>query len=322
MGKNGNHFVRNILGLCAVGAGAFEGIMYKIFQDTFLRKDPDPAEETDPATPLHYRRYHEQKRNALADLEKLPTQMLEIRSHDGLCLRGRLYRVKEYNKKVVIAFHGYHASGINDMARFVNMYSRMGCDFLIISQRAHELSDGKYISFGVNEQQDGIGWCRKIIELYGEDVQILIHGLSMGAATVLMMTGNASLPENVKACIADSPYDDFYLEADHVFKDKVASEQVRKAMLVNMNLFTKTLIGFRMEEAAPIQAVRVAKIPVLFIHGTGDDFVPCEMGQRLYEACTAQKEQFLVEGAAHVCSYSEAPEAYEERVSDFCRKYL
>jgi len=322
MGRNKNHLLRNLLAASVVGAGVFEGVLYKFFQDTFLRKDPDPSEETDQATPECYRRFHAQKRAALADLEKLPMEMLEIHSQEGFCLRGRLYRVKEYNKKVVIAFHGFHASGINDMARFVNMYTHLGCDFLIISQRAHELSDGKYITFGVNEQTDGIRWCRKIQEIYGEDVQILIHGLSMGAATVLMMAGNSALPQNVKACIADSPYDDFYLEADHVYGEKIFSEQLRKVMLKNMNLFTQTLAGFRLQDAAPINAVKNAKIPVLFIHGTADDFVPCEMGQRLYDVCPGEKEQFLVEGAAHVCSFTEAPEAYEEHFLAFCRKYL
>ena len=322
MARKKHHFLKKLLLTSAVGAGVFEGINYRVLMEKFTRKDPDPAEETDPRTPAHYRRFHAQKREALPALDRLGGSVVEIRSHDGLGLRGRLYRVKENNDKVALLVHGYHASGMNDMARFVHMYTRLGYDFLIISQRAHEMSDGKYISFGVNEHRDGIGWCEKIRELYGNNVRIVIHGLSMGAATVLMMSGSAMLPPQVKACVADSPYDDMYLEADHVIQAKITSEKVRKVLLENMSLLTNAVIGFRLQEAAPIQSVKHARIPILFIHGTGDDFVPCEMGQRLYEACSGEKEQFLVKGAAHVCSYTEAPEEYEKHVSTFFKKYV
>ncbi|MBR2765055.1 MAG: alpha/beta hydrolase [Blautia sp.] len=322
MSSGRHHFMRNLLAVGIAGAGVFEGMVYKYFQETFLRKDPDPGEETSPATPAHYRRYHAQKRAALPDLDSLPMQIVEIRSHDGICLRGRLYKVKENNDKVALCCHGFHASGINDMARFVNMYRHFGCDFLIISQRAHEMSDGKYITFGVNEHRDGIAWCEKLRGLYGEDVQILIHGLSMGAATVLMMAGSSLLPANVKVCVADSPYDDFYLESDHVLKARFPQETIRQLMLANMSLFTEKLCGFRLKEAAPIEAVRHARIPILFIHGAGDDFVPCEMGKRLFRECTSEKELFLVEGAAHVCSFTEEPEEYEKRFANFCGRFV
>ena len=287
-----------------------------------MRKDPKPGEEDSPATPAHYRKYHAQRIAAMADLNALPMQIVEIRAHDGVCLRGRLYRVKENNDKVALCCHGYHASGIVDMARFVNMYSRFGCDFLIISQRTHEMSDGKYITFGCNEHRDGIAWCEKIRELYPEDVQILLHGLSMGAASVLMMAGSSALPDNVKVCVADSPYEDFYLEADHVLQATVPYEKVRQVMLANLSLFAEKLCGFRLKDVSPIKAVRHARVPVLFIHGTGDSLVPCGMGKRLYEACSSQKDQLLIQGAAHVCAYSEAPEEYEARFMDFCGRYI
>ncbi|MBQ9063850.1 MAG: alpha/beta hydrolase [Blautia sp.] len=306
----------------AAVCGVFAAFMIKIFRDTFLRKDPDPNEETDPKTAEHYRHYHKQKREALPKLNSLPMDKLEIVSSDGITLRGRLYHVKDYNKKVVIAFHGFHASGVNDMARFVNMYERQGYDFLIISQRAHEFSDGKYITFGVKEHQDGIRWARKIIDIYGDDVQIVIHGLSMGGATVLMMSGASTLPANVKCCVADCPYDNFANEADYVFSSSIKADWLRKLMVSCMSILTTAADGFKLYEASPIDSVKHALIPILFIHGTGDDFVPCSMGQHLYEECTSPKEQFLVEGAAHVCSYTVAPEEYEKHFEEFCRKYI
>ena len=311
-----------VLSILAALCGAFAAVMLKIFRDTFLRKDPDPNEEFDPKTEECYVRYHRQKREALPKLNSLPMEQVEITADDGVTLRGRLYHVKDYNKKVVLACHGFHANGINDMARFVNMYERMGFDFLIISQRAHELSDGKYITFGVKEHRDGIRWARKIVDIYGDDVQIVLHGLSMGAATVLMMTGSSTLPPNVKCCIADSPYDNFEKEADHCFKGIIKYDPLRNLMVKTMSLLTTAADGFKLSDAAPIEAVKHATVPILFIHGTGDTFVPCYMGQADYEACCSEKEQLLIPGAAHVCSYTEAPEEYEEKFEGFCRKYI
>ena len=312
-----------ILGsVIAALTGVYAAVIVKIFRDTFLRKDPDPNEETDPKTEECYRRYHAQKREALPKLNSLPMTELEITSADGITLRGRLYKVKDYNKKVVIGFHGFHASSINDMARFVNMYEKEGADFLLISERTHERSDGKYITFGVKEHLDGILWARKIIDLYGDDVQIIIHGLSMGAATVLMMAGSSTLPPNVKCAVADCPYDNFAHEADYVFSGIIKWDPLRAMMVRTMSLLTKYLDGFTLTEASPIESVRHPMVPILFIHGTADDFVPCYMGQKLYDTCTGEKEQLLIEGAAHVCSYTDAPEKYEESFHNFCGKYI
>ena len=312
-----------ILGsVIAALCGIYAAVVIKIFRETFLRKDPDPNEETDPKTEECYRRYHAQKRALLPKLNSLPVTELEITASDGVTLRGRLYKVKDYNKKVVIAFHGFHASGINDMARFVNMYEREGADFLIISQRAHEYSDGKYITFGVKEHQDGILWVRKIIDLYGDDVQIIIHGLSMGGATVLMMAGSSTLPPSVKCCVADCPYDNFAHEADYVFSPIIKWDSLRSLLIRTMSLVTKWCDGFTIAEASPIESVTHPMVPILFIHGTADKYVPCYMGQKLYDTCAGEKEQLLVEGAAHVCSYTDAPELYEEKFHDFCGKYI
>ena len=311
-----------ILSILAALLGAFAAAMAIIFKNNFLRKDPDPNEEFDPKTEECYRRYHAQTRAALPKLNSLPQEKLEILSHDGFRLRGTLYHVKDYNKKVVIAFHGFHANGINDMARFVNMYERQGFDFLIISERTHGDSEGKYITFGAKEHLDGIRWARKIIDIYGDDVQIVLHGLSMGGATVLMMAGSGTLPPNVKCCVDDCGYDTFVNESDHVFSSAIKSQWLRSLMIRCMSFLTQQIAGFRLTDASPIESVRHAVIPILFIHGTNDAFVPLRLGQNNYDACTGPKEQFLAAGAAHVCSYTEKPEEYERHFEDFCRKYI
>ena len=170
-----------------------------------------------------------------------PHEDLEILSEDGLRLRGRLYRIKPDNHKVVIGFHGYRGSAEADIGRFMKMYEHAGYDCLAISERAHNDSEGKYVTFGVRESKDGILWVKEILRLYGNDVILLIHGVSMGGATVLMMSGNPSLPSQVKAVISDCAYDTLTKEAGSALTQY--SPFMQKVVLgilnINAKLFAK-----------------------------------------------------------------------------------
>jgi len=311
-----------VLSVIAAVTGILAALFIKLFRSILLRRDPDPGEKENPKASPAFLRFHAKNREALPELNSLPSEQIEITSADDFTLRGKLFHVKDYNKKVVIAFHGYHSGGVGDMAQFVHMYRNQGYDFLLVSQRTHEDSEGKYITFGVKEHQDGIRWVRKIIDIYGDDVQIVLHGVSMGAATALMMAGASTLPPNVKCCVADSPYDTFENVARPILKARVKYDQIITLIIKLANVLTMLLDDFSLSDAAPIDSVRHAFIPVLFIHGTADSLVPCALGQHLYDACSSPKEQFLTEGAGHVCSYIDYSEEYESRFEEFCRKYI
>ena len=241
-------------------------------------------------------------------------ELVTIEAEDGVSLEGRLYRMGS-GRGAVLAMHGYHSGGLREMARFVPMYLKLGLDFLIISQRCHEGSGGTSITFGVREKGDCLRWCRFLTERY-EGLPILLHGLSMGAATVLLAAGDASLPSSVRAVIADSPYTSIYDQTEHLMRD--VAKPIRKLALAYLKRAAKRRFGFSLDTAAPIRVVRGIRIPVLFIHGTEDRLVPFTMGEALYETCGAPyKRQLAVEGADHVRSYLREPEQYEACVSTF-----
>jgi len=134
-----------------------------------------------------------------------PCELVSITSRDGLKLTGRLYRFSD-DARVEILFHGWRSSGIRDSSGGAKIARDLGYNLLIVDQRAHGDSDGNTITFGIKEKYDCVDWVRFVIGIFGEDVKILLGGVSMGAATVLMAAGLDELPHQVKAITADCGY--------------------------------------------------------------------------------------------------------------------
>ena len=275
---------------------------------------------TEERAPDRYKPYVRQYLAADAGLKEVPCEEVSLRSDDGLRLCGKLYRTKPENHRVVLCMHGYHAGGLYDMARFSRLYRELGLDFLIISQRCHERSEGTYITFGYKESRDGMAWCRFLLERYGADVRILLHGMSMGATSALLMTGSPELPHAVRACISDCAYADMKQETLNYFRKY--PRVVQKSLLFLMNFWGKHRAGYTLQNTSALDAVSRAKIPALFIHGSADKFVPTVQGRELYDAYAGPKDLLEIPGAAHCFSYTVDPEKYDRKVRGFLRIYF
>ena len=138
--------------------------------------------------------------NSLAEIRKMPHETLEIRSRDGLRLRGIYYPGQ--SDVTVICAHGYTSHAEREWAFPGLFYHSLGYNVLIPYQRAHGLSEGKYISFGAKESEDMTLWVDKVNEMY-PDGKIVLHGLSMGGGVVLYMMEREM--SNVRCVIADAP---------------------------------------------------------------------------------------------------------------------
>ena len=119
---------------------------------------------------------------------QMPFERVETVSDDGLKLRGRYYHTKD-GAPVVIGFHGYRGTPARDFSGGTQLYLQAGFNLLMIEQRSHCSSEGHTITFGVRERYDGLCWIRYVREHCGADTRIILAGISMGAATVLMMSG-------------------------------------------------------------------------------------------------------------------------------------
>lgn len=233
---------------------------------------------------------------------------------DSLRLHGKLF--KNPGTKYALVCHGY-TSKAKHMAGFVNKFHSLGYNVLAVDARAHGDSEGTKIGMGWVERFDVIEWIKYIISLE-PDAQIILHGVSMGASTVLMASGE-ELPKNVKAIIADcgytSEWDEFRQEADvlHIpwFPVLNASSAI-----------SKVRDGYDFKQASAVEQVKKSSIPTLFIHGSKDELVPYGMLNELYSAANCEKEILTIQGAGHALSSSVAPELYWNTVETFLKKHL
>ena len=235
---------------------------------------------------------------------------------DGLKLHATYFPVQENlgKKKAVICFHGYTSQGMSDYIGLSDYYQKRGFAMLLPDARAHGQSEGEYIGFGCLDRQDAIGWVNWVIGELGEDVEILLHGTSMGAATLLMLSG-LSLPRQVKGIVSDCGFTspkEVFTHVLHTMYHLPAFPVIPGADLVN-----RKLAGYGMDECNAKREVEKATVPILFIHGDADTFVPCSMCEEIYEHCASKKSKLIVAGAAHAESYYKDRESYEKALTKF-----
>ena len=236
-----------------------------------------------------------------------------IKSDDGLKLHATWFPQDE-QKKVVLCFHGYTSKGMSDYIGLSGYYMKRGYSMLLVDERAHGESEGKYIGFGCLDRRDALKWIDWVIQNCGEDVQILLHGTSMGGATVLMTSG-LELPEQVKGIISDCAFTspkEVFTHVLHSMMHMPAFPMIQIADWMN-----RKNAGYGLDECNAAREVQKAKVPILFIHGSGDTFVPCSMCETIYENCAAPKRKLIIEGAAHAESYYKDTEAYENALNEF-----
>ena len=225
----------------------------------------------------------------------------------------------EGKKKVAICFHGYTSKGLSDYIGLSDYYFRNGYALLLPDARAHGESEGTYIGFGCLDRKDVMVWIKWVISEIGPDVEIMLHGTSMGGATVLMASG-LELPPQVKGIISDCAF----TSPKEVFTHVLNSMYHLPAFpaIPGADIFNKKLAGYGMDECNAKREVRKAKVPILFIHGSGDTFVPCRMCHEIYDYCAAPKKKLIVEGAAHAESYYKDTKAYEQAMDEFIEELV
>lgn len=244
-------------------------------------------------------------------------QDVSIRSFDGLTLRGQ-WVPAENSFATIILVHGYHSHHIQDFSAIYGLYHSIGLNLLLIRQRAHGESGGRYITFGVKERRDVLSWIDFHNRTHGMD-NVYLGGMSMGASTVLFAAGE-DLPPNVRGITADCGFDSPAGIIGHIVRRDFHLPPVLVVPL--MDIWARILGGFSFYECRTQDTLARCKTPILFIHGKADSFVPCHMSQTGYDACTSEKEILLVDGAEHGRSYLVEPERLERALLDFFHRNL
>lgn len=245
-------------------------------------------------------------------MQRIPFEEVTIESFDGTLLYGRYYHVKD-GAPVELLFHGYRSHPYRDCSGGHALSRKMGFNALVVDQRAHGKSGGHTICFGIKERRDCLCWVGYLNGRFGQDIPIILSGLSMGAATVLM-SASLDLPENVACIIADSPY-----SAPSAIIEKVCQDRHYPVALCRPFLHLSALIfgGFRLNGCTAKEAVTRARVPVLLIHGEADHFVPCEMSLEIAAHCASRVEVATFPEAGHGLSYMTDPVRYETVICHF-----
>lgn len=248
------------------------------------------------------------------DLEKLPFEQVYITARDGTRLAGRYYHISD-GAPVLIQFHGYRSNGIREFSCGYKMAKKLGYNAIVVDERAHGESGGHIITFGIKERYDCKDWTEYASHRFGQDVPIILSGVSMGAATVLMAS-ELNLPGNVAAILADCPY-----SSPGAIIRKVCCDIKLPAVLVYPFVVLGALVfgRFRIWASSAVKAVTNTHIPILLIHGEDDRFVPCDMSRQIYDACAGPKKLVTVPQAGHgLCFLVDTP-GYERSFKNFLR---
>lgn len=249
---------------------------------------------------------------------RLEFQDLSIASYDRHELFA-YYRPaqKKDTKLVVVLIHGWRDNPSN-MAAFAQMYlEKSDCHILIPHLRAHGMSGGRYIGYGLPDSQDILMWTAFMEKRLEGPLSILYHGWSMGAAAVLIAAGSGHLPPSVIGVVADSPYDSL----DHQLQHKIRQMYHFSPgfLLRGINRYAQKKLGYSINRISPIARADKISVPVLLIHGTADTFVPPSMSDALFEKIQSPKRILIVQDAEHIMSYDVAPSIYSSEIDQFMR---
>ena len=304
----------HILTLPLAAAAGLTAAVYGLYSYAFYsprgRQDDDHAIAV-PMTP-------EDRERSLAMIDALnarPFERVFVRSFDGLRLSGRYYAARP-GAPLAILCHGYRGTPSRDFCGGAELCLSLGFQVLLIEERAHVTSEGHTITFGVKERRDVLTWAGYAADRFGADIQILLGGISMGAATVLMASG-LDLPTQVRGILADCPY----TSPPEILRAFAAARGWPVELAFPLASLSARIFGdFSLTDADAREAVKRSRIPVLLIHGEADGIVPCDMSRAIARANPAMVELHTFPGADHGLSYLADKERYTRIVREFCER--
>ena len=309
------YFVLAVLAVLLIFVGV---VLYIAIQQSVTRPK-NTTVDYDSLSEKHKIRYKVRLRNN-QHLYDLNPEDLSLTDPMGNELKA-WFVPKPESKTFVICVHGYKCNGPDECSHLLPFYNEtLGFNYLLPDHAAHGRSEGKRIGFGAYESENLLLWVKYLIDRFGDDIEIVLHGISMGATTV-MLANDSNPPEQVKAIIEDCGFTSAEDILNNTMKNKlgIPCPHIAKAIILICRLF----FGYDMRKADCVARMNESKNPILFVHGTADPTVPFAMGEKLYNACNVvEKDKLFVEGAIHAYCYYDAKEEYDSKMIEFLGKYL
>lgn len=258
----------------------------------------------------HEEPYYAYRDAGIRKMNAWPHREFTMTSERGESLKGYYYPQGSQGKVIAVIVHGYRSDHADTGALCCDYYRDRGIDLFAMDHTASGASGGSFIGFDVLEREDCLQWLDFLMEEFGRDTQFILHGFSMGAATVMAMSSRC--PENVRFIVEDSGYRD----AEAAMRHQVFF------MYEPLRLLNKLIAGYDWKDADVTKSLQKARVPMLFVHGQEDKLVPYENGPFLYELYTGEKDCFFPAHARHVESMYADPEGYAQKLDSFRKKYI
>lgn len=250
-------------------------------------------------------------------LESEP-EKLSVLSKDGLRLRGDLFQHPKARGTALLL------PGWTDVKEYLYAEAKLlhdcGLNVLVVDERAHGESEGEYTTFGAKESEDAWQWI-ELLKTMGHQ-KLMIMGRSMGAATTMLAAAKDT--EHTLLCaIEDAGFTSMHDEMTYFVRHRAGwvPPLLFSILIALATPIIKKRAGFDVAAASPIAHLPECKVPMLFIHGQEDRFVPYHMMPALFKAHPGPKESLSVPGAAHVCSLLEDTAGYQKTVQAFIDRY-
>ncbi len=302
---------KKVIGLGALTAlGVVALFTEGLYRYVFCRKKPPIFKLLFDSSKGHREPYYKLRDESAQRLREREHVEWTIHSKRGEALKGYYYPCGAGGKKIAFVVHGYRSDHADTAGMYYDYYRSRGIDLFCCDHTAHGASEGTHIGFDVFESKDCLDWVDFLVEKFGPDTQILLHGFSMGAATVMQMSSHC--PPQVKFIIEDSGYRNARASLDH---------QVGP-MYQPLRLINKLVAGYDIDDSDVTASLSASRVPMLFVHGTEDKLVPACNGPALYEMYQGEKDCFFPCCTRHIETMYTSPEGYGRKIDSFIEKYF
>lgn len=267
----------------------------------------------------HHHRYsrseqtlYNEKQGYNIGINKLKRINIDFKMDDGYIIHGD-YNLVNNSKKFCILLHG-HATSREGALRYSLIFNELGYSTILYDERSHGDNIHKSVTMGYKEAKDLIQIINEVYYKFGKDIYLGVQGVSMGAATALLAL---QYKPNLKFVVSDCAYSDLKKVIFNVLKRKHVPTKII-LLLVNFNL--KTFYHFQYKDCSPALIISDNKVPILYIHGNSDSFVPVSSVDDLFNKTTSYKKKVVFDGAEHASSLTVNRELYKKSIQEFLKE--
>ncbi|RYM05005.1 alpha/beta hydrolase [Sporolactobacillus sp. THM7-7] len=293
----------------AAAAGTLTAVcLYITNQIMYIKKKPEEQILKEEVRPFF----------TMSAFDAQTKESFAIESPHGYRIHGYFIPADPPNEKKFMIF--CHGVTVNRLAsvKYANLFLRRGFNVILFDERRHGKTGGKTTSYGYYEKDDLAAIVHWVKNRFAGQILLGIHGVSMGAATLLQYAG--LVEDGADFYIADCPYSDFFRQLHYLLRKDY--HLPKWPILPVTQLVLRLRDGYSLRDVSPLAAVRNISHPVLFIHSEKDAYIPAGMTRELYEAKPGSKKLFIPEDGGHACAYAENREGYEKVIDRFLAAYI